>query len=54
MELRLILSEIIGRMPDLRATGEPEILRSNFISGIKHLPVAFSPGPRKHPQAPTA
>jgi cholest-4-en-3-one 26-monooxygenase len=52
MELRLIFREIIERMPDLRATGEPEILRSNFISGIKHLPVAFSPGPRKHPESP--
>jgi len=48
MELRLIFQEIVERMPDVRLTGEPEILRSNFISGIKHLPVAFSPGPRKH------
>jgi len=49
MELRLIFREIIERMPDLRATGDAEILRSNFISGIKHLPVAFAPGRRKHP-----
>ena len=49
MELRLIFREIVERMPDLRVTGEAEILRSNFISGIKHLPVAFSPGARRHP-----
>ena len=26
-------------LPDIEATGPPERLRSNFINGIKHMPV---------------
>ncbi len=49
MQLRIMFREILERMPDLEAAGPAEILRSNFISGVKHLPVRFSPGRRKHP-----
>jgi cholest-4-en-3-one 26-monooxygenase len=49
MELRVIFREILERIPDMRETGEPEMLRSNFIGGIKHLPVAYSPGRRVDP-----
>ncbi|HZJ26522.1 MAG TPA: cytochrome P450 [Acidimicrobiia bacterium] len=45
-EIRHMFSEILERMPDMRQAGEPQRLRSNFIGGIKHLPVEFSPGPR--------
>ena len=48
-ELRIIYTEIATRMPDLKVVGDPERLRSNFISGIKHMPVTFTPGKRKHP-----
>jgi cholest-4-en-3-one 26-monooxygenase len=47
-ELRIIFNEILDRMPDMTATGPAEPLRSNFIGGIKHLPVTYSPGARKH------
>jgi cholest-4-en-3-one 26-monooxygenase len=46
MELRLILREVVTRLPDMHMTGEPQRLLSNFIGGIKHLPVAWTPGPR--------
>jgi len=46
MELRLIFDEIVRRIPDMHITGDPQYLRSNFIGGIKHLPVAFTPGSR--------
>ena len=49
MELRLIFQEIIERMPDIRRVGEPEWLRSNFIGGVKHLPVAWTPGKKINP-----
>jgi cholest-4-en-3-one 26-monooxygenase len=49
MELKLIFREILERIPDMRMTGEPQLLRSNFIGGIKHLPVAFTPGVRRNP-----
>ncbi|MCH7788620.1 MAG: cytochrome P450 [Acidobacteria bacterium] len=46
MEIRIILDEIVRRMPDIEPTGPPEMLRSNFIGGIKHLPVKFPKGER--------
>ncbi len=46
MELRIIFDEIARRLPDIAPTGPSEYLRSNFIGGIKHLPVEFSPGER--------
>jgi cholest-4-en-3-one 26-monooxygenase len=49
LELEIIFAEIFSRMPDMQAAGPAEPLRSNFIGGVKHLPVTFSPGPRKHP-----
>ena len=48
MELRLIFDEINERLGDMQLAGEPERLRSNFIGGIKHMPVTFTPGPRRH------
>lgn len=49
MELRLIFRELTERIADMELVGEPERLRSNFIGGIKHMPVRFTPGPRRHP-----
>jgi cholest-4-en-3-one 26-monooxygenase len=46
MELRLIFREVLERIPDMRMIGEPQMLRSNFIGGIKHMPVAFTPSTR--------
>ncbi len=46
MEIRVMFEEILKRMPDIRQGGEVKRLRSNFINGIKHLPVQFTPGTR--------
>jgi len=43
MELNLIFGEILDRLPDLQSNGETEYLRSNFIGGIKHMPVKYTP-----------
>jgi cholest-4-en-3-one 26-monooxygenase len=43
MEMRLMFDEIAARLPDIHLAGEPKYLRSNFIGGIKHMPVAFTP-----------
>jgi cytochrome P450 len=40
-EITVAFDEIRRRLPDLRATGEPDYLRSNFINGIKRLPCAW-------------
>jgi cholest-4-en-3-one 26-monooxygenase len=41
MEMRLFFEELTARVPRVEATGEVVRLRSNFIGGIKHLPVRF-------------
>ena len=38
-----MMRELLARLPDIEATGEPDRLRSNFINGIKHLPCRFTP-----------
>ncbi|HZQ36070.1 MAG TPA: cytochrome P450 [Dehalococcoidia bacterium] len=39
LELRVMFEELLQRLPNIRPSGPPELLRSNFIGGIKHLPV---------------
>jgi cholest-4-en-3-one 26-monooxygenase len=46
-ELRILFAELLERIPDMQMTAEPDILRSNFIGGVKHMPVAFTPGKRR-------
>lgn len=41
LELRVLLQALAERMPGIRLAGEPARLRSNFINGIKHMPVTF-------------
>jgi cholest-4-en-3-one 26-monooxygenase len=49
MELRLIFREILERIPDMQLAGPVDMLRSNFIGGVKHMPVTFTPGAKKNP-----
>ena len=42
-EVTAMFVELLRRLPDIEATAPPEKLRSNFIRGIKRLPVAFTP-----------
>jgi cytochrome P450 len=39
LEVRVMFEELIPRVADLEITGPVERLRSNFINGIKHMPV---------------
>ena len=43
MEIVVMFEHLLDRVPDIRVVGEVERLQSNFINGVKHLPVAFSP-----------
>jgi cholest-4-en-3-one 26-monooxygenase len=43
MEIRVMFEHLLDRMPDIRLNGEVERLQSQFISGVKHIPVAFTP-----------
>jgi methyl-branched lipid omega-hydroxylase len=40
-EIAVMFDEIRRRLPDMRITGEPAYLESNFINGIKHLECAW-------------
>jgi cholest-4-en-3-one 26-monooxygenase len=41
MELRLIFTELVTRMPEIEFDGPVEMLRSNFVGSIKHMPVRW-------------
>ncbi|MCC6380947.1 MAG: cytochrome P450 [Dehalococcoidia bacterium] len=43
LELLVMFDELLRRFPDICLDGPVERLRSTFIGGIKHLPVAFAP-----------
>ena len=47
MEIRVLLEEMARRMPAIELSGEAKPLRSNFIGGIKHMPVKFPAGARE-------
>jgi cholest-4-en-3-one 26-monooxygenase len=42
MEIRVLLEEMSQRAPKITPLGPPDRLRSNFIGGIKHLPVSMA------------
>lgn len=41
-EIRVAFDELRRQVPDIVAIGEPAILRSAFVHGVKHLPVAWT------------
>jgi cholest-4-en-3-one 26-monooxygenase len=51
MEIYVLLEEMAKRMPTIERVGDALALRSNFIAGIKHMPVKFPPGERVCPVA---
>lgn len=42
-EIRLLFEELAKRVPRVTQLAQPELLRSNFIGGIKHLQVRLEP-----------
>ncbi len=46
MEIRVMFEHLLDRVPDIREDGEVQRLQSQFINGVKHLPVAFTPSAR--------
>ena len=43
LEIRVMFEELLTRLPDVELNGPVQRLRSNFINGIKHMPVRFTP-----------
>jgi cholest-4-en-3-one 26-monooxygenase len=42
-EIKKLYAQVITRLPNLELAGDVSRLRSNFINGIKHMPVTFTP-----------
>lgn len=42
-ELGIVFGELFAQLPDLEVDGEPEMLVSSFINGIKRMNVRFTP-----------
>ena len=43
LEIRIMFEELLRRLPGIELAGPVSRLRSNFIAGIKHMPVAYTP-----------
>ena len=41
LEMRILFEQLIARMDDIELAGEVRKLRSNFINGIKTMPITF-------------
>jgi cholest-4-en-3-one 26-monooxygenase len=46
MEIRVMYEHLLDRLPDIHQAGDVQRLQSQFINGVKHLPVAFTPAAR--------
>jgi len=43
LEIRIMFEELLRRLPDIELAGPVSRLRSDFVNGIKHMPVRFTP-----------
>lgn len=53
-QLRSIFTELLTRVPDMEPAGPIRFLRSNFIHGVKEMPVRYTPGSRSPGKQPAA
>jgi cholest-4-en-3-one 26-monooxygenase len=42
LELGVMFGQLLDRVDDIALDGEVRLLRSNFINGVKQLPIAFT------------
>jgi len=43
LQMECVIRELLRSLPDVHVAGTARVLRSNFIAGIKSLPIAFAP-----------
>jgi len=53
LEARVIFTELLTRLPDLRIVGQPVRMRSNFVTNFKHMQAEFTPAAKLGPLART-
>ena len=42
MEIKAILSELVPRLESIELDGDPQLIKTVFVGGLKHLPVRYS------------
>ncbi|HZP29786.1 MAG TPA: cytochrome P450, partial [Acidimicrobiia bacterium] len=42
LEINIMFNEILDRLDDIELAGDVQRLRSNFINGLKHVPIRFT------------
>jgi cholest-4-en-3-one 26-monooxygenase len=42
-EIKATMRQLVERLPDLELAGQPSRLHSDFVNGIKTMPVRFTP-----------
>lgn len=42
LEMKLLYEELIPRLNEIELNGDPEWVQTNFVGGLKHLPVKYS------------
>ncbi|MCJ7672596.1 MAG: cytochrome P450, partial [Acidimicrobiia bacterium] len=42
LEITVMFEELLAAIPDIELAGDVQRLRSNFINGLKHMPVKFA------------
>jgi cholest-4-en-3-one 26-monooxygenase len=47
-EIKATMRQVVERLPDLELVGEPNRLHSDFVNGIKTMPVRFTPTSRSN------
>lgn len=47
LQMSHMFTEVLTRMPEMELTGPVQRMQSNFIAGIKQMPVRFRPTPRR-------
>jgi cytochrome P450 len=41
MEMKALFSALLPRLDHVELAGEPQLTRSTFVSGLKHLPIRY-------------
>jgi cytochrome P450 len=42
MEVNSFFTELLPRLNSIELTGDPELVATTFVGGLKHLPVRYS------------
>jgi hypothetical protein len=42
MEVKGFFAELLPRLKSIELNGEPELIATTFVGGLKHLPIRYS------------